>query len=82
MTGLETRILRALPEIFLAGTAPAVLCALLAPDPLLAIFALAFAAAYALILVPLALACFIVAVMKGPTRRADSYYFSRFPSES
>lgn len=82
MTGLETRILRALPEIFLAGTAPAALCALLAPDPLASILALAFAVSYALILVPLALACFILSVMKGPMRRADSYYFTRFPSES
>ena len=82
MTGLETRILRALPEIFLAGTAPAAIVVLLAPDPLLAILALAFAVAYALILVPLAFACLIVAVMKGPARTADAYYFTRFPSES
>ena len=82
MMGLESRILRALPEIFLAGAAPAALVVLLAPDPLVAIFALAFAAAYALMLVPLAFGCLIVSVMKGPARTADAYYFTRFPSES
>ena len=66
-------MLRRLPEILLAGTVPPALAALVLQDGLAAILALAMIAGWWLCLLPLAFCCLIVAVMKGPQRRADSY---------
>ena len=63
---MEERILARMPELFLAVLVPAAACAVLAQAPLVAILALSVAAAWALSLMPLALACLIVTVMKGP----------------
>jgi len=54
---MEERILRRMPELFLALAVPAGACAVLAPTPLVAILALAVATSWALSLIPLALAC-------------------------
>jgi hypothetical protein len=70
---IEERILVRMPELFLAGIVPAAACAALAHAPIVAILAMAAAAAWALGLIPLALACLIVVAMKGPARSADSY---------
>jgi hypothetical protein len=69
---VEDRILRCLPQILLAGTVPPALAALLSHEPLAGILALALIAAWWLSLLPLAFACLILTVLKGPVRRADS----------
>jgi hypothetical protein len=69
---VEARILRLLPELLLAGTVPPALAALLVHDALAGILAVALITAWWFALVPLALSCLIVSVMKGPRRRADS----------
>ena len=56
--------MRRMPELYLAGIVPAAGCALLADAPLTAILSLAFATAWALGLVPLALGCLAVTVAK------------------
>jgi hypothetical protein len=61
---VEERILGRMPEIFLAGVVPAAACAALAEAPLVTILALAFSVAWALSLVPLALACLALGVAK------------------
>ena len=61
---MEERILRRMPELYLAGIVPAAGCAVLAPTPLTAILSLSFAAAWALGLVPLALGCLALTVAK------------------
>ena len=68
---IEERVLGQMPELFLAGIVPAAACAALAQAPLVAILALSAATAWGLCLVPLALACLIVVVMRGPARSAD-----------
>ena len=70
---MEARILRRLPEILLAGTVPPALAALFLQDALAGILAAAVIAGWWLLLLPLAFACLIVCVMKGPPRRADPY---------
>ena len=75
---MEDRILRRLPEILLAGTVPPALAALCLQDGLAGIFALALIAGWWLSLLPLAFACLIVSVMKGPLRSADPY---RLPAD-
>lgn len=61
---MEERILHRMPELYLAGIVPAAGCALLAEPPLTAILSLAFATAWTLGLVPLALACLALTVAK------------------
>ena len=61
---MEERILGRMPELFLAVIVPAAACAVLAPAPLESILSLAVAAAWALSLIPLALACLIVVALK------------------
>jgi hypothetical protein len=73
---VENRILRCLPQILLVGTVSPALGALLSHEPLAGIIALALIVAWWLSLLPLALSCLIVAVMKGPRRSADP---CRFP---
>ena len=68
---MEARILRKLPEILLAGTVPPALAALLLQDPLAGILAVALIAGWWLSLLPLAFACLILCVIKGPARSAD-----------
>jgi hypothetical protein len=70
---VEASILRRLPELLLAGTVPPALAALLVQDELAAILAVALITAWWLSLLPLAFACLILTVLKGPMRRADSY---------
>ena len=70
---MEHRILRRFPEILLVGTVPPALAALLLDDALAGILAIALIMGWWLSLLPLALCCLIVAVMKGPRRGADSY---------
>jgi hypothetical protein len=70
---MESRILRRLPEILLAGTVPPALAAVLLRDEFVGILAVALIAGWWLSLLPLAFACLIVSAMKGPRRRADSY---------
>ncbi len=65
---METRILRRLPDLLLAGTVPPALGALLSHEPLAGILALAVITAWWLSLLPLALGCLIVLVLKGPVR--------------
>jgi len=62
-----------MPEILLAVTVPAAVCGLLCAADAAPILALAIIVAWWLMLVPVALACLTVVVMKGPARRADSY---------
>jgi len=61
---MEERILRRMPELYLAGIVPAAACALVSPTPLTAILSLAFATGWALCLVPLALGCLALTVAK------------------
>ena len=61
---MEERILRRMPELYLAGIVPTAACALLAEPPLTTILSLAFATAWAFGLVPLALGCLAVTVAK------------------
>ena len=75
---MESRILRKLPEILLAGTVPPALAALFLQDALAGILAVALIAGWWLLLLPLAFACLIVSVMKGPVRSADPY---RLPAD-
>jgi len=70
---VETRILRLLPELLLAGTVPPVLAALLVPNGPAGILALALITAWWFALLPLALSCLIVCVMKGPRRISDPH---------
>jgi hypothetical protein len=70
---VEARILRRLPEILLAGTVPPALAALVLQDGLAGILAVAVIARWWLLLLPLALSCLILAVMKAPRRFADAY---------
>lgn len=71
--GFERRVLCCLPELLLAGVVPPAAGALILQDPLAQILALAFTLAWWMSLVPLALACLVVAAMKGPRRVADCY---------
>jgi hypothetical protein len=73
LENIEGRILRRLPEILLAGVVPAAAIALLAQEGLVRIMALAFIVGWALMLLPVAVGCLILWVMKGPPRTADSY---------
>ena len=70
---MEARILRRLPELLLAGTVPPALAALFLQDALAGILAVGLIAGWWLSLLPLALCCLIVSVMKGPRRNADPY---------
>lgn len=70
---METRILRRLPEILLAGTVPPAFAAFVLQDGLAGILAVAMIAGWWLLLLPLAFCCLILAVMKGPRRLADPY---------
>ena len=78
MQDVEARILRRLPELLLAGTVPPAFAALLLQDDLAGILAVALIAGWWLALLPLAFACLIVCVMKGPVRSADPY---RLPAD-
>jgi hypothetical protein len=61
---MEERILRRMPELYLGGLVPAAGCTVLADTPLTAILSLAFATAWGLSLVPLALGCLALTVAK------------------
>lgn len=74
----ESRLLARLPEILLAGIVPPFVLALFAHDPMTVFLALGFMTAWSLLLMQLTLGCWIVRVMKGPRRRADSH---RMPEE-
>jgi hypothetical protein len=64
----EARILRRLPEILLAGTVPPALAALMLNEGLAGILAVALITAWWFLLLPLALCCLILCVMKAPAR--------------
>ena len=61
---MEAALLRRLPELLLAGTVPPAWAALASPEPLAGILAVALISARWFSLLPLALACLIVSVMK------------------
>ncbi len=69
---IEARILGRLPEILLAGTVPPAACALVLDETLIRIVAVATIFGWWMTLVPLAVACLIVSLMKGPSRQAGA----------
>ena len=71
--GLESRILRSLPSLILAGLVPSAGVALLLEGPA-RFAALGCALAWMLLLVPLAFGCLLVAAMKGPVRTGKNPY--------
>lgn len=70
----ETRLLARMPEILLAGIVPPFVLALAARDPMTVFLALGVMTAWSLSLMQVAMGCWIVRVMKGPPRRADSQH--------
>ena len=71
--GLETRFLRHLPEVLLAGVVPGAAIAAATDDGMALILVLAFMLAWVMALVPAALAALVICAMKGRERTADSY---------
>ena len=71
--GFERHVLDALPQLHGAVVVPSLVIALTARDDMVPILAIGVAIAWGMLLIPLALACMIVVVLKGPVRTADAY---------